>query len=716
MNTKSIIKNIVSDLGIAKPLIENTTSLLNDGATIPFISRYRKEKTGGLDETQVRNISEKLQYYIELEKRKDTILKAIKEQGKLTDELYGQIAQCREKQKLEDLYLPYKPKKRTKAALAREKGLEPLADIIFLQQVTQGSKQEIVKQYFFPAKGVATYDEAMAGALDIVAEKISDNAEVRDVLRKYVPSRGLFVSKVQKKWVKKKSKYESYYDFSEPITRSLSHRILAVRRGTKEKVLSWRIVAEQERAIQLIELEIVKNRRTLFIEELLDALKDSYKRLLFPSIENEVFLVKLEEAEKEAINVFSKNLRNLLLFPPAGHKIIIGVDPGFRTGCKIVVIDRNGSFKEYQQIFPHPPGNKKEKAEKILKRLICKYKAELIAIGNGTASRETSIFVNKVIKKHNLDIRSLIVSEAGASVYSASETAKAEFPDLDVTVRGAISIGRRLQDPLSELVKIDPKSIGVGQYQHDVNQVELKKALSFVVESCVNYVGVDLNTASVELLSYVSGIGKVAAKNIVRYFSEQGSFKDKRELLKVPRLGDKVFQQCAGFLRILGSNNPLDNSAIHPESYHIVEKMARDCGVEAQELIGNEILVTKINASRYVTGEIGLLTLNDILEELKKPGLDPRKEFTGIQFSSEINDIKDLRVDMVLEGIVTNVTNFGAFVDIGVHQDGLIHISRLSDKFVRSPHDIASVGDTVKVKIISLDKELKRIGLERLRE
>ncbi len=716
MNTKSIIKNIVSDLGIAKPLIENTTSLLNDGATIPFISRYRKEKTGGLDETQVRNISEKLQYYIELEKRKDTILKAIKEQGKLTDELYGQIAQCREKQKLEDLYLPYKPKKRTKATLAREKGLEPLANIILLQQVTQGSKQEIVKQYFFPAKGVATYDEAMAGALDIVAEKISDNAEVRDVLRKYVPSRGLFVSKVQKKWVKKKSKYESYYDFSEPITRSLSHRILAVRRGTKEKVLSWRIVAEQERAIQLIESEIVKNRRTLFIEELLDALKDSYKRLLFPSIENEVFLVKLEEAEKEAINVFSKNLRNLLLFPPAGHKIIIGVDPGFRTGCKIVVIDRNGSFKEYQQIFPHPPGNKKEKAEKILKRLICKYKAELIAIGNGTASRETSIFVNEVIKKHNLDIRSLIVSEAGASVYSASETAKEEFPDLDVTVRGAISIGRRLQDPLSELVKIDPKSIGVGQYQHDVNQVELKKALSFVVESCVNYVGVDLNTASVELLSYVSGIGKVAAKNIVRYFSEQGSFKDKRELLKVPRLGDKVFQQCAGFLRILGSNNPLDNSAIHPESYHIVEKMARDCGVEAQELIGNEILVTKINASRYVTGEIGLLTLNDILEELKKPGLDPRKEFTGIQFSSEINDIKDLRVDMVLEGIVTNVTNFGAFVDIGVHQDGLIHISRLSDKFVKSPHDIVSVGDTVKVKIISLDKELKRIGLERLRE
>ncbi|MCK4810626.1 MAG: RNA-binding transcriptional accessory protein [Candidatus Omnitrophica bacterium] len=711
-----MIKNIVSDLGIAKPLIENTTSLLNDGATIPFISRYRKEKTGGLDETQVRNISEKLQYYIELEKRKDTILKAIKEQGKLTDELYGQIAQCREKQKLEDLYLPYKPKKRTKATLAREKGLEPLANIILLQQVTQGSKQEIVKQYFFPAKGVATYDEAMAGALDIVAEKISDNAEVRDVLRKYVPSRGLFVSKVQKKWVKKKSKYESYYDFSEPITRSLSHRILAVRRGTKEKVLSWRIVAEQERAIQLIESEIVKNRRTLFIEELLDALKDSYKRLLFPSIENEVFLVKLEEAEKEAINVFSKNLRNLLLFPPAGHKIIIGVDPGFRTGCKIVVIDRNGSFKEYQQIFPHPPGNKKEKAEKILKRLICKYKAELIAIGNGTASRETSIFVNEVIKKHNLDIRSLIVSEAGASVYSASETAKEEFPDLDVTVRGAISIGRRLQDPLSELVKIDPKSIGVGQYQHDVNQVELKKALSFVVESCVNYVGVDLNTASVELLSYVSGIGKVAAKNIVRYFSEQGSFKDKRELLKVPRLGDKVFQQCAGFLRILGSNNPLDNSAIHPESYHIVEKMARDCGVEAQELIGNEILVTKINASRYVTGEIGLLTLNDILEELKKPGLDPRKEFTGIQFSSEINDIKDLRVDMVLEGIVTNVTNFGAFVDIGVHQDGLIHISRLSDKFVKSPHDIVSVGDTVKVKIISLDKELKRIGLERLRE
>jgi len=580
-----------------------------------------------------------------------------------------------------------------------------------MQISPKNSKEEILSKYINPEKGVETTQQALDGALDIIAERISEDAGIKSYLRNSTVSKGLIVSNVKKDWSDKKSKFEVYYNFSEPVKKSPSHRILAIRRGAKEGVLSFKLETDDNWAIDFIQSRVIKNKNFIFCEDLIKAVKDSYKRLLFPSIETEVFNLKLEEAEKEAINVFSKNLKNLLLAPPAGHKIIMGIDPGFRSGCKVVIIDQSGNFKEYKAIFPHEPQNKKQEAENILLNFIDKYNVELISIGNGTASKETSVFVNEIIKKHNLTVKSLVVNEAGASVYSASDVAIKEFPDLDVTVRGAISIARRLQDPLAELVKIDPKSIGVGQYQHDVNQSELKKSLDLTVESAVNLVGVELNTASVELLSYVSGIGKTIAQNIVNYKVKNESFQNRKELLKVSKLGPKAFEQCAGFLRIRNSKNPLDNSAIHPESYHIVEKMAKDLNVDIKNLIGNEDLTSKINLSSYITENVGMPTLTDITQELKKPGLDPRKEFTSIQFSSDINELKDLETGMELEGTVTNVTNFGAFVDIGVHQDGLIHISQMSNTFVKNPYEIVSVGDNVKVRIISVDKDLKRISL-----
>ncbi len=713
MNLNFIISNIVKDSGISEASVKNTVNLLQDDATIHFVARYRKEVTHGLDETQIRNISESFQYYIELEKRKETILKTIKEQDKLSEDLEAEITQCTDKQKLEDLYLPYKPKKRTKATIAKEKGLEPLANIILLQWNQKGSKQKTVAPFITTGNGVNSYDEAISGAEDIVAEKISDDAQIRQLLRDFTKTNGTLTAKAQKKWADKKSKYESYYKFSEPIKKSPSHRMLAIRRGARESILNWKIEVSQESALKLIESKIVTNSSSLFNSELLAAIDDSYKRLIWPSIEVEVFLNKIEEAESEAIAVFSKNLRNLLMFPPAGHKTIIAVDPGYRTGCKIAVIDGNGNLLEYNAIFPHSPQNKKQQAENILLALIQKHNVELVAISNGTASKETATFVSGIITQHDLSVHSLLISEAGASVYSASEIAKAEFPNLDVTIRGAISIARRLQDPLSELVKIDPKSIGVGQYQHDVNQAELKKSLNFVVESCVNLVGVNLSTASVQLLSHASGIGKSAAENIIKYRAEHGTFNNKNELLNVPRLGTKVFQQCAGFLRIPDGNNPLDNSAIHPESYYIVEKIAADNSLPIHELIGNKVLIAKIDAAEYTSEEIGIITLRDILTELQKPGVDPRQDFKSIQFSTKINSMEDLEIGMTLEGTVTNVTNFGAFVDIGVHQDGLIHISELSKKFVKSVHSIISVGETVNVKIISIDTQLKRIGLQK---
>ena len=709
-----INKIIAQELGIKEVSVNHTIELFNNDATIPFIARYRKEKTGGLDETQIKNIKERFEYYTELKKRKETIIKTIKEQGKLTPELETEILSCTEKQKLEDLYLPYKQKKRTKATIAKEKGLEPLADLIFAQLPTKTSREEILLKYINPEKGVKKQEEALSGALDIVAEKISDRADIRSSIRNIAYQQGLVVSKVKKEFKEQKTKFETYYDFSEPVKKSPSHRILAMQRGEKEGVLSWKLEVNEENALDLIDDRIIKNDDFIFYDDLLNAIEDSFKRLIFPSVETEVLNLKIEEAEKEAINVFSKNLKNLLLSPPAGDKMILALDPGFRTGCKVAVIDKNGNFAEYKAIFPNEPHNKKAESEALLLNFIKKYNVELISIGNGTASKETSSFVSEVIKKNNLNVKSIIVSEAGASVYSASDVAIKEFPELDVTVRGAISIGRRLQDPLAELVKIDPKSIGVGQYQHDVNQVQLNKALDLTVESAVNFVGVELNTASAELLSHVSGIGNVIALNIVKFRKENGNFKNRKQLLKVTKLGNKAYEQCAGFLRIRNCENPLDNSAIHPESYHIVEKMSKDLGIKTENLIGNDEEISKIKISQYVTEEIGLLTLQDIISELKKPGLDPRKEFSSLEFSSEINKIDDLEIGMELEGAVTNVTNFGAFVDIGVHQDGLIHISKLSNKFISNPHDVVSVGETLKVRVASIDKQLKRISLEKV--
>jgi uncharacterized protein len=690
--------------------------MLGDGDTVPFISRYRKERTGNLTETEVRNIADKLQYYIELETRKETILKSIEDQKKLTPELKVQIEECKEKQKLEDIYLPFKPKKTTKATIAKEKGLEPLANEILAQNILvgKGNRDEIISKYLNKEKGIETAKQALDGAIDIIAEQISDTALIRGLIRNLILNTGVIKSKVKKGLEDQKTKFEMYYNYSEPVKSIVSHRILAIRRGAKEEILSWKIEIDNEEAINIISSKIVKTNMALFYPEIFTAMKTAFEKYLYPSLQVEVFLTKMEEADKEAINVFATNAKNLLLASPAGHKTIMGVDPGFRTGCKVVVIDRIGTFREYKAIFPHEPMCKFQESQEVIVSMIKKYGVELIAIGNGTASKETNQFISKVLKNNNLTAKAVIVSEAGASVYSASPLAVSEFPDLDVTVRGAISIARRLQDPLAELVKIDPKSIGVGQYQHDVNQTHLKKILDDTVESCVNYVGVNLNSASAELLSYVAGIGKLAAKNIVQYRTKVGLFNNKNELLDVSGLGQKTFTQCAGFLRIPKGDHPLDNSAIHPENYVIVEKMAKDLSVPSEELVGNQTLVAKINIKDYVTDTVGTLTLNDIIAELKKPGVDPRKDFSSTEFSAEINSIEDLKEDMVLDGTVTNVTNFGAFVDIGVHQDGLVHISKLSSKFVSNPHDVISVGETVKVRVIKIDTELSRISLERI--
>jgi uncharacterized protein len=713
MSGERIIDWISSDLNLPEGGVRNTVVMLSDGDTVPFISRYRKEKTGNFTEINIRDIADKLQYYVELETRKETVLGSIEEQKKLTPELKKQIEECKEKTKLEDIYLPYKPKRQTKATIAKANGLEPLAIEIMEQKLSmKENREEIIKKYLNPEKGIDTIEKAITGAIDIVAEQISDNAGIREALRIFITTTGSMRSKATKAAENLKTKYDMYYDYSEPLKTAPGHRLLAIRRGSKEQVLSWKIVIEDEQAVDLIFSKIAKNNRSLFYPELFTAVKTAYDRHLYPSLQVEIFLAKMDDADKDAINVFATNAKNLFLAPPAGHKVIMGIDPGFRTGCKVVVIDTNGNFKEYHAIFPHEPVSRVKEAEDILVDLIEEYYVDLIAIGNGTASKETNTFIKEVLKKHNLKSRIVIVSEAGASVYSASPLASQEFPDLDVTVRGAISIARRLQDPLAELVKIDPKSIGVGQYQHDVNQMQLKKQLDAAVESSVNYVGANLNSASTELLSYIAGIGKMVAKNIVKYRTKNGSFKDKKDLMNVPLFGEKTFTQCSGFLRITNGTNPLDNSAVHPESYSVVEKMAADLFVDIVGLIGNEDLIKKIDPKKYITPETGLLTLNDIIQELKKPGIDPRKDFSTAQFSDEINTLDDLKESMILYGTVTNVTNFGAFVDIGVHQDGLVHISKLSSKFVTNPHEVVSVGETLKVKVLKVDAELKRISLE----
>jgi uncharacterized protein len=712
MNTAIIFEYLLEELGIDEGALKNTLSLLGKGSTIPFIARYRKEQTGSLDETKIRSISEKFTYYAELEARKDTIVKSISEQGKLTDDLKAKILKCRQKFALEDLYLPYKPKQRTKATIAKEKGLEPLADLILKEQPSEGDRDKLISGYVDPSKGVATLEAALEEALEIVIENISENADVRAALRDLYKKTGVLVSKVRHELDGTKTKFEAYYNFSELLSRSPSHRVLAIRRGSKEKVLSWSVEVPEEEAISSMILKTAKNPKSLFHKDLLKAIATTFRRSLSTSLEVEMFKERIDISELEAINVFAKNLRNLLLAAPAGHKTIMGIDPGIKTGCKVAVVDRSGNFKEFKPVYLQMSDRLKEEAEKAVVDMIKKHGVELVSVGNGTASKEAFSFMDGIVKKHGLSAKVVMTSEAGASVYSASDSAREEFPDLDITVKGAISIARRIQDPLAELVKIDPKSIGVGQYQHDVNQTELKKSLDMTVESCVNFVGVELNTASKELLTYVSGIGPFIAKNVINYRREKGPFKAKKDLLKVPGVGDKVFEQAAGFLKIRDSEDPLDNSAIHPESFHIVEEMARDAHIGIKELIGNEKAISGIDINSYVTGEVGIPTLEDMIRELKKPGLDPREEFTSVEFSAAINEIDDLSMGMVMDGVVTNVTDFGAFVDIGVHQDGLMHVSKMSQRFIKNPYEVISVGDKIKVKVISIDKALKRIGLE----
>jgi uncharacterized protein len=709
-----VINNIQKDVQQPLDSVVNTVVLLEGGATIPFIARYRKEKTGNLDEVVIRKISDRLEYYREMEGRKDTIIKSIEAQKKLTPELKKKILDCADKATLEDIYLPYKPRIRTRATAAKERGLEPLADIMMSLEAIDKTKADIVAPFINKEKEVETYEAAINGAKDIVAERISDMANVRGWVRTYTADNAILQSGPRKDYKDTKTKYSTYYDTSELLKTAPSHRILAIRRGTKEEILSWKIVVDETYIIGQIITYMNKGKNLFFKQEINEACEESYARLMSTSLSVEVFMQAAHIAEEEAINVFSKNLRNLLLAPPAGSKITIGVDPGYRTGCKVTVVDEKGDFKEFNTIYPTPPENDDIGSEAVLMDLIEEYEPELIAIGNGTASKETEQFIKGLIKKHKLKLQCVMVSEAGASVYSASELAGKEYPDLDLTARGAISIAHRLQDPLAELVKIDPKAIGVGQYQHDVNQKELKRSLDLTVESCVNFVGVDVNTASVELLSHVSGIGRAVAENVVAHRSENGKFTTRQEFVKVPKLSSKVFEQCAGFLRIRNSDNPLDNSNIHPESYQVVEKMAKDLNISVKDLIANVTLVDSIKIDKYTDDKIGLLTLKDIAAELKKPGHDPRKEFTSVEFSSEINTLEDLSPGMIITGAVTNVANFGAFVDIGVHQDGLIHISMLADIFVKNPYDIVAVGDTVSVEVIEIDTELNRIALKRL--
>jgi len=716
MESTIIIEQIIKDLGLDEFKVRSTLSLLAKGGTVPFIARYRKEQTGMLDETQIRAISEKFAYYAELEARKAAVIKSIEAQGRMTDELREKIATCTQKFILEDIYLPYKPRQRTKATIAREKGLEPLADIIMSGQQVSGKKDDILKQYVSCAKGVTSPEAALEEALEIVIERISEDVDVKARLRELYRKKGVLISKAVAELADTKTKYEAYYNYAEVAAKVASHRILAIRRGAKEKVLNWEIDVPEIEAVRIIEDKFIKDKRSIFHADLARAIYTAYKRTVKMSLDVSFFRLMLEDAEKEAIRVFAKNLRNLFLAPPAGDKVIMGVDPGVATGMKVAVVGRNGEFREYKQLFLHASERMRLDAARVAAGLITKHGVELIAIGNGTGSKDAFKFIQGVVRDNNLSAQPVVVSEAGASVYSASDAARLEFPDLDITVRGAISIARRLQDPLADLIKIDPKAIGVGQYQHDVNQVQLKKELDSTVESCVNFVGVELNTASRELLTYVAGIGPTIASSIITYRTQKGAFKEKRELLKVPLLGERAFEQCAGFLKVRGSANPLDNTTIHPERYSLVERMASDAGVTVDKLIGNEEVIAKIDMNKYVSADVGIPTITDIGKELKKPGVDPRDEFESVEFSANINEISDLAAGMELNGVVTNVTNFGAFVDIGVHQDGLMHISQMSDRFVKDPHEIVSVGDKVKVKVISVDQVLKRISLQMCRK
>ena len=704
-NIKIFTQLISNELHLQEHAVENTLKLLDEGCTIPFISRYRKERTGGLDEVQITAISNRLEQLQEIAKRKATVVKTITELEKMTSDLQKRIDDCWDATTLEDIYLPYKPKRRTRAQVAREQGLEPLATILMMQR-EQDPKRAAQR---FVRDGLAVSD-CLKGAQDIIAEQVSEDERSRNMVRSAFRREAFIESKVVKgkKDTDEAQKYSDYFEWEEPLKRCSSHRLLAMRRGESEGVLRVSLTIDDDEAVSRLQRNYVRGNGAC--QRLVaEAVEDGYKRLLLPSIETEFMNLSKEKADEEAIRVFAENLRQLLLSAPLGQKRVMGIDPGFRTGCKVVCLDAQGSLLHHEAIFPHPPVNHRMQATVHVQDMIKKYQIEAIAIGNGTASRETKDFVQEVLTEPAPAI--YVVSEDGASVYSASKVARDEFPDEDVTVRGAVSIGRRLMDPLAELVKIDPKSIGVGQYQHDVDQTKLKHSLDQTVESCVNLVGVNLNTASQHLLTYVSGLGPVLAQNIVDYRKENGAFTSRAQLKKVPRLGPSAYQQCAGFLRIPNAKNPLDNSAVHPESYHVVEQMAKDQGCSVSDLISNKNTREGIDIKRYVTAEVGLPTLTDIMKELEKPGRDPREQIEAFEFDSSVQSIEDLHEGMELPGIVTNITNFGAFVDIGVHQDGLVHVSQLADRYVSDPTQVVRLHQHVRVRVIGVDLRRQRISL-----
>lgn len=706
MDIKTYANIIAKKLNLNGRYVENTLQLLEEGCTIPFISRYRKERTGNMDEVQIAAISEANDKLKDIDKRKETVVKTITEQGKMTDELQRRIEDCWDANELEDIYMPFKPKRRTKAQMARELGLEPLSVILMMQR--ESNPKTAAKR--FVKEGVKDVAAAIKGAQDIIAETVSEDERSRQQVRSAFRREAIISSKVVKAKAdtEEAAKFSDYFDFSEPLKRCSSHRLLAMRRGENEGILRISISADDEGCIDRVKRFFVRGygKCSSLVGE---AVEDSYKRLLKPAIETEFANLSKEKADEEAINVFTENLRQLLLSAPLGQKRVMGVDPGFRTGCKVVCIDEQGNLLHHEAIFPHPPVNKPQQAAQQVEKMVERFNIEAIAIGNGTASRETTAFIKSLHFNH--DVKQFVVSEDGASVYSASKTAREEFPDEDVTVRGAVSIGRRLMDPLAELVKIDPKSIGVGQYQHDVDQTKLKKSLDLTVESCVNTVGVNLNTASQHLLTYVSGLGPTLAKNIVEYRKENGAFTSRAQLKKVSRLGPSAFEQCAGFLRIPGAKNPLDNSAVHPESYKIVEQMAKDCHCTVSDLIKDKKKRESIDIKRYITDTIGIPTLTDIIKELEKPGRDPREQIEAFEFDKNVTTVDDLMEGMILPGIVTNITNFGAFVDVGVHQDGLVHISQLADRYVSDPTQVVKLHQHVKVRVVEVDRKRNRISL-----
>ncbi|MDR2084238.1 MAG: RNA-binding transcriptional accessory protein [Bacteroidales bacterium] len=706
MTEEVFYQKIASQLNLNFIQVKNTIELLESGNTIPFIARYRKEATGSLSEVIIASINNLLSKFKEIEKRREYILQTILELDQLTDELKQQIENVETLEELEDLYLPYKPKRRTRATIAREKGLEGLAKIIMAQNYND--IEAIAEKFLNEEKEVFLVEEAIVGASDIIAEWVNENAYVRSRIRKLFENEAYILSKIINSKEEEGSLYKQYFDYKELAKKAPSHRILAVFRGENEKFLRVNITPDKDKAIMILEKFFVKNDSQA-AEIVTSAIKDSYSRLMEPSIETEIRATLKEKADKAAIEVFSDNLRQLLMTPPLYNKNVLAIDPGFRTGCKVTILDKTGKLLNNVTIYPHPPENKVKDAINKLTYLVEAYKIDAIAIGNGTAGRETENFIKRI--HFNRDIIAVMVNESGASIYSASAIAREEFPDYDLTVRGSVSIGRRLIDPLAELVKIDPKSIGVGQYQHDVNQTKLQESLNQVVESCVNSVGVDVNTASKQLLTYVSGLGPVLAQNIIDYRNQNSNFSSREELKKVARYGNKAFEQSAGFLRIRNGKNSLDNSAVHPESYPIVEKMALDLESDIKELIGNKKLLEKINLNKYITKDVGLPTLNDIINELAKPGRDPRNEFEIFEFDKNINSIQDVREGMVLPGIITNITSFGAFVDIGVHQDGLVHISQIADKYISDPSEYVKLNQKVMVKVLEVDVDRKRISL-----